>query len=197
MSFGIRFVEIVANSGWIFVLLTGIFSIGDLAAEINLDNLADNDVFLPLVMQSEKVIPTPIIPPDASYEDQVIIFTNQERMNHGCRPLLKDDRLQLAAEGHSQDMALNDYFNHVAPDGTTPWDRIRSLGYFYSIAGENIAAGYPSPNSVVQGWMNSEGHRANILNCGFKDIGVGYHYLENDTGSVNYQHYWTQVFASP
>ena len=108
-----------------------------------------------------------------------------------------DDRLQLTAEGHSQDMAINDYFSHNTPDGTTPWDRIRAQGYFYSMAGENIAAGYASPESVVQAWMNSDGHRANILNCGFKDIGVGYYYLENDTGEVNYRHYWTQVFASP
>jgi uncharacterized protein YkwD len=108
-----------------------------------------------------------------------------------------DDRLQSAAEGHSQDMAINDFFSHVAPDGTTPWDRIRAQGYSYSMAGENIAAGYPSPESVVQAWMNSDGHRRNILNCGFSDIGVGYYYLKNDTGDYKYRHYWTQVFASP
>lgn len=197
MSSRICFWGTIVITSLVFIHLAVICSVGVLAAETNLENIMEYDVYLPFVMQSEKVTPTPIIPPDARYEDQVIILTNQERLNHGCGPLAIDDRLQLAAEGHSQDMALNDFFSHNAPDGTTPWDRIHAQGYFYSMAGENIAAGYPSPESVVEGWMNSDGHRANILNCGFKDIGVGYHFLENDTGAVNYRHYWTQVFASP
>ena len=70
-------------------------------------------------------------------------------------------------------------------------------GYQWSGAGENIAAGYASPEDVMDGWMNSQGHRANILNCAFRDIGVGYVYLANDTGQVNYRHYWTQDFGTP
>ena len=188
-----RFGRTIITTGLVFILLAGIFSIGVLASETSVDD----DVYLPLVMYYEKLIPTPIIPPDASYEDQVIILTNQERINNGCEPLVMDDRLQLAAEGHSQDMAINDFFSHTAPDGTTPWDRIHEEGYYYSMAGENIAAGYPSPESVVQAWMSSDGHRGNILNCGFTDIGVGYYYLKNDTGDFRYRYYWTQVFAAP
>lgn len=183
--------------GLIFILLAGIFSRNVLAGETHLGNVGDKDVYLPLVIHSEKVIPTPTVPPEVSFENQVMILTNQERLNNGCEPLALDDRLQMAAESHSQDMAINDFFSHIAPDGTTPWDRIHAQGYFYSTAGENIAAGYSSPESVVHAWMNSEGHRANILNCGFKVIGVGYYFLKNDNGDVNYWHYWTQVFASP
>ena len=181
----------------VFTLFYGMFSFGVFAAEISINNAVDNGVYLPLVMQPEPATPTPTVPPVTGYEDQVVALTNQERLAHGCGPVTMDNRLRLAAEGHSQDMALNDYFSHYAPDGTSPWDRIRAQGYSYSMAGENIAAGYPSPESVVQGWMNSDGHRANILNCGFIHIGVGYYYIQNDTGNVKYRHYWTQVFASP
>ena len=95
---------IVATSLFL-ILLASIFSVGVLAAETSLDN----DVYLPLVMQSEMVDPTPVVPPEASYEEQVITITNQERLNHGCEPLKMDDRLRMAAEGHSQDMAINDF----------------------------------------------------------------------------------------
>ena len=63
--------------------------------------------------------------------------------------------------------------------------------------GENIAAGYASPEAVMSGWMNSSGHRANILNCNFTEIGVGYAYAANDPGTIQYRHYWTQVLAKP
>jgi uncharacterized protein YkwD len=173
MSARIRFWGMTVTVGLIIILLAGIFSRGVHAVETNLYNVMDKDVYLPLVIYSENVIPTPIILPEASFEYQVMMLTNQERLNYGCDTLAMDDRLQMAAESHSQDMAINDFFSHIAPDGITPWDRIHSQGYFYSMAGENIAAGYSSPESVVEGWMNSDGHRANIINCGFKDIGVG------------------------
>ena len=130
-------------------------------------------------------------------EAQVVVLTNQERAKAGCPALTVSSQLTEAAEGHSADMAINDYFSHYSLDGRTPWDRIKETGYTYSMAAENIAAGYTTPAAVVQGWMNSDGHRANILNCGLTEIGVGYVYLANDTGSVNYRHYWTQVFATP
>jgi uncharacterized protein YkwD len=92
---------------------------------------------------------------------------------------------------------LNDFFSHTSSDGRSPWDRIRATGYSYSSAAENIAAGYSTAASAVSGWMNSSGHRANILNCGLEETGVGYYFLTNDTGHVNHRHYWTQVFATP
>ena len=131
------------------------------------------------------------------WETEVIALTNAERANHGCAPLAYSPRLTAAAQGHRRDMAINDYFSHYSLDGRTPWDRIRATGYDYDRAAENIAAGYGSPASVVAGWMASTGHRANILNCALTEIGVGYYLHSPDTGSVNYYHYWTQVFATP
>ena len=105
-------------------------------------------------------------------------------------------QLAAAAQGHSEDMAHNDYFSHTSLDGRSPWDRIQAEGYNFWSAAENIAAGYPTPAAVMAGWMNSDGHRASILNCGLEDIGVGYYYLANDTGDSNYHHYWTQNFGA-
>ncbi len=88
-------------------------------------------------------------------------------------------------------MAAQNYFDHTALDGRSPGDRIAAAGYEAWSWGENIAAGYTSPQSVVDGWMNSPGHRANILNSGFCDIGVGYAY----DGESHYRYYWTQNFG--
>lgn len=108
-----------------------------------------------------------------------------------------DSRLVNAAMEHSADMATNDFFSHTGSDDSEPWDRMVAAGYSYSWAGENIAAGYQTPEAVVGGWMNSPDHRANILNCAFTETGVGYIYLAEDQGQVNYRHYWTHVFAAP
>ena len=144
-----------------------------------------NTLFLPLIRNGN------------SPETEVVVLTNQERAKAGCPALTVNPQLTGAAEGHSADMAINDYFSHYSLDGWSPWARIKETGYTYSLAAENIAAGYSTPAAVVQGWMNSDGHRANILNCSLTEIGVGYLYLANDTGSVNCHHYWTQVFATP
>ena len=170
----------------VLVLLVGFFSSGTVAAE----NANTETQYLPLVMKSEPI-------PEPDFEEQVVILTNQERATYGCGPVTMDSRLRAAAEGHSEDMALNDFFSHTGSDGSTVGVRVSAQGYSWSLVGENIAAGYTSPESVVAGWMASSGHRANILNCAYVHIGVGYYYLGNDTGSVNYRHYWTQVFASP
>ena len=90
-----------------------------------------------------------------------------------------------------------DFFSHTGADGSTVGDRVQNSGYQYSNAGENIAAGQTTAVDVVEGWINSPGHRANILNPNYTEIGVGYEYLQNDTGSINYNHYWTQVFGTP
>jgi len=167
----------------VVALLAGSISIDGLAAETE-----TYSVYLPLV----------VVPAPPTFEDIVVTLTNQERVAHGCGPLTVDARLQAAAEGHSADMALNDFFDHTGSNGSTLSDRIAAQGYIHwSWIGENIAAGYPTPESVIAGWMESAGHRANILNCSFVHIGVGYYYLPNDTGSVNYGHYWTQDFAAP
>ena len=131
-------------------------------------------------------------PPSSSqqtaYENEVVDLTNAERAKQGCAALRTDERLRTAARRHSVDMDQRDYFSHESPDGTTPWDRMRAAGYD-APAAENIARGYPSPEAVVEGWMNSDGHRANILNCDLKAIGVG---VQLGDGGP----WWTQDFGS-
>ena len=159
---------------------------------------SSNALFLPYVADSLPVpTPAPQPTPDASFAARVVALVNQERAEAGCQPLQVDSRLVSAATGHSADMAANDFFSHEGSDGSLPWDRMLAEGYSYSRAGENIAAGYPTPESAVNAWMNSQGHRNNILNCAFTETGVGYIYLADDHGEVNYHHYWTHVFAAP
>lgn len=131
------------------------------------------------------------------FEQEVLTLVNGQRAKVGCAALIANDKLVAAARGHSQDMADNDFFSHTGSNGSSPGDRIEAQGYNWSTWGENIAAGYTTPANVMDGWMNSSGHRANILNCNFTEIGIGYIYNGNDTGSVNYRHYWTQVFGRP
>ena len=127
----------------------------------------------------------------ADFESEVTVLVNVERTAEGLGPLSYDANLTSAARGHSQDMGLNDYFNHTSQDGRSPGDRITAAGYSWNTYGENIAAGQSTPATVVAGWMNSPGHRANILNPDFCDIGVGYAYVASST----YGHYWTQNFG--
>jgi uncharacterized protein YkwD len=123
----------------------------------------------------------------AQYAAQVLDLTNTERAKAGCGALRSDSRLAAAAQGHSADMAKRNYFSHDTPEGTSPWDRIKAAGYANPGA-ENIAYGYRTPADVMTGWMNSPGHRANILNCDFTTLGVGVHY---GTGGP----WWTEDFG--
>jgi hypothetical protein len=124
-------------------------------------------------------------------EKEVVDLVNQERSLQGLHALNQDSRLDSAARGHSVDMAQNNYFDHYSRDGRSPWDRIADAGYSCGRCGENIAVGYSTPEAVMSGWMSSSGHRANILNSTYCDIGVGYAY-----GSASsYKHYWTQDFG--
>jgi uncharacterized protein YkwD len=124
-------------------------------------------------------------PPPAGAADQVVALANEARAQAGCGPLRVDARITAAAQAHSDDMAANDYFSHDSLDGRSFADRLRAAGY-PSPGGENIAQGQRSAQSVHQAWMNSSGHRANILNCGFTTIGVGV----NQTAWT-----WTQDFG--
>jgi uncharacterized protein YkwD len=130
--------------------------------------------------------PTTVVPtPAPTPADQVVALVNAARADAGCGALVVDERLALAAQLHSDDMAANDYFSHVSLDGRTFVDRVRAAGY-PEPGGENIAQGQRGPAEVHDAWMNSEGHRANILNCSFTAIGVGLH-----AGSWT----WTQNFG--
>lgn len=130
-----------------------------------------------------------------AFEQEVLKLTNEFRRANGRDSLVLDQSLERAADRHTQLMATGDFFSHTGKDGSKPWDRAKSAGYESGYVGENIAAGYRTPKAVVDGWINSPGHRANMLNADYNEIGLGYYYLQNDTGSVNYNSYWTQVFG--
>ncbi len=134
---------------------------------------------------------------NAAYEQQVVDLVNTERANNGVPPLKRVTALDNAARYHSADLGQDNYFQHDTHDrsGSTlvwvcgTWTRIAT---FYSGAtGENIAAGYSTPQSAMNAWMNSSGHRANILSASSWEIGVGYYAVSGST----YYHYWTQDFG--
>jgi uncharacterized protein YkwD len=133
----------------------------------------------------------PAPPDDHGALAEVVTRTNAERARHGLRPLTVEARLARAAQAHSVDMVRRAFFAHENPDGKQVWDRAVAAGYPYRKVAENIAAGQRTPEEVVLGWLNSPGHRANILDGELTQIGVGC--AEGGTYGV----YWTQVFGTP
>lgn len=126
----------------------------------------------------------------SQFEREVIRLTNAERQNRGLAPLQIDEEVSKVARIKSQDMRDRGYFSHQSPTYGSPFDMLRNYGVSYRAAGENIAAGQRTPQQVVQAWMNSQGHRQNILNSNYTHIGVGH------VQGGSYGHYWTQMFIS-
>ncbi|MEI2464188.1 CAP domain-containing protein [Bacillales bacterium AN1005] len=121
----------------------------------------------------------------SAFEKQVVELTNAERAKNGLPALTLDTNLSKVARAKSEDMSKNNYFDHTSPTYGSPFDMMKQFGISYKAAGENIAKGQTTPEQVVKAWMNSEGHRANILSDKFTHIGVGY---------VANGNYWTQQF---
>jgi|SRR5690625_1293423 len=121
----------------------------------------------------------------SQYENEVVTLTNQERSKNGLAPLQIDEELSVVAREKSHDMSTRNYFDHNSPTYGSPFDMMQSYGISYRAAGENIAKGQRTPQEVVNAWMNSPGHRANILNGSFTHIGVGF---------VEQGNHWTQMF---
>ncbi|WP_037663930.1 CAP domain-containing protein, partial [Streptomyces aurantiacus] len=119
----------------------------------------------------------------------VLTLTNSHRAAAGLRPLAPDPRLAAAAQAHSADMVARAFYSHTAPDGSEPWHRAAAAGSAHRTVGENIACGQRSAAEVVQGWMDSPGHRANILKPAFTHLGVGF------AGGGPAGTYWTQLFG--
>ena len=140
-----------------------------------------------LIYPGDKInIPTK----DASvtdFEQEVIRLVNEIRAENGLKSLNYNWELARVARYKSQDMKDNGYFAHNSPVYGTPFQMIKNFGISFRSAGENIARGYASPQAVVNAWMNSSGHRANILNANYTHIGVGY---------VSGGNYWTQMFIA-
>ena len=119
------------------------------------------------------------------YESEVIRLVNDIRVQNGLNKLTSDWELSRVARYKSQDMKDNKYFSHTSPVYGSPFEMIKNFGISFRSAGENIAKGQSTPEAVVNAWMNSSGHRANILNTSYNKIGVGY---------VSDGKYWTQMF---
>ncbi|MEV5320904.1 CAP domain-containing protein [Streptomyces sp. NPDC052687] len=142
----------------------------------------------PTASATPSTAPTPQSTPTASGAvARVVELVNAERAKAGCSPVKSNAILTKAAQAHSEDMASHRTMSHTGSDGSSPGDRITRAGYNWSTYGENVAYGYSTPEQVMAGWMSSPGHKANILNCGFKEIGVGLAQPGN---------YWTQDFGT-
>lgn len=151
-----------------------------------------NPTSVPTPVPTATPTPVPTATPSSSVTpvSEVFRLTNLERANAGLPALSLNSLLNQAAQGHAQTMANTGTFSHVI-DGLGPADRITATGYVWSAVGENIAYGYGTPESVMLGWMNSAGHKANILGSQYTQMGVGY--ALNASGRP----YWVQVFARP
>ncbi|MGW0844011.1 CAP domain-containing protein [Streptomyces sp. NPDC002787] len=137
--------------------------------------------------KEKKTVPPAEVSSETQAEAAVLLLVNEERAKAGCSPVAANSDLAKLAEAFSEDMALRGFFDHTNPDGQDPWDRATALGII-GLGGENIARGQATAEAVMEAWMNSPGHRANILNCDFKTLGVGVHM--GDGGP-----WWTQDFG--
>jgi uncharacterized protein YkwD len=124
---------------------------------------------------------------EAAAEAEVLKLVNEERAKVGCSAVAANSALRELAEDFSEEMAERDFFDHTDPSGATPWDRAEKAG-ITDLGGENIARGQATAAAVMEAWMNSPGHRANILNCDFKTLGVGVHFGAGGP-------WWTQDFG--
>jgi uncharacterized YkwD family protein/spore coat assembly protein SafA len=149
---------------------------------------ANGHIANPALIYPGDTLYIPTIDEVKSIEQQVVDLVNAERAKAGLSALKVNWELARVARYKSQDMIDNNYFSHTSPVYGSPFDMIKSFGLTYRAAGENIAMGQRSAKEVMQGWMNSSGHRANILNESFNEIGVGV--AQNSSG----QYYWTQQF---
>lgn len=142
------------------------------------------------VEQPKAPAETPASSSNLTYEQKVVELVNVERQKAGLPALTMDSVISNVARTKSKDMALNNYFAHQSPTYGSAGDMLRQFGIKWSAWGENIASGQRTPEIVVNAWMNSSGHRANILSSNFSKIGVGY--VTNSNGTP----YWTQIFTN-
>lgn len=134
---------------------------------------------------------TPTDRKETSHAQEILNLVNAERKKQGLSALTLNDKLNNIATMKAKDMAVNNYFSHQSPTYGSPFQMLQNYGVTYSYAGENIAGGQRSSQAVMNDWMNSSGHRANILNKNFTQLGVGYY----EGGS--YGTYWVQTFIRP
>lgn len=143
-----------------------------------------------LIYPGDKVYVPLLDPAVTGMESQVLNLVNKERRSRGLSELKMNWQLSRVARTKSEDMRDSGYFSHTSPTYGTPFEMMKKFNIKYSYAGENIARGQTTAASVMNGWMNSEGHRANILNAKYTEIGIGYCTGKNGP-------YWTQMFIKP
>lgn len=152
---------------------------------------ANPQITNPSMIYAGQKIKIPDAAPLSSYEKEVIRLTNLERTKRGLPALTENWQLSRVARYKSQDMVNKNYFSHTSPTYGSPFTMMQSFGLKFSAAGENIAYGQRTPQAVVTAWMNSAGHRANILSTAYTQIGVGA--AKKADGTL----YWTQEFMRP
>jgi uncharacterized protein YkwD len=136
---------------------------------------------------------TPQLLAQSDFATQLLQLVNAEREKVGAPPLRMSSQLTQAAQRHANDMAKNRFLSHTGSDGSTMQSRIQATGYSYKAIAENIAAGQATPQAVMQSWLNSSGHKRNILNPQYTEIGIAY----TNNSSSKFTHYWTQDFGTP
>jgi uncharacterized protein YkwD len=144
-----------------------------------------------------EIAPAPPVVAQPGIAGRMLTRINEYRRRAGLGPLSLNAALDRAAGAHAADMAAKDYFAHEAPDGSDFARRAGRAGYRWRVIGENIAAGLTTPEATVDGWMDSDGHRRNMLSDRFTEIGVGHVFLSPDPGKVNYGHYWVLMLGTP
>lgn len=143
----------------------------------------------PTAKPTTKPTAAPSSSSEAAMEEEVLRLVNEERAKQGLGALKRASDLDNLARAHSADMIKRNFFDHTNPDGQSPFDRMRAAGISYRAAAENIASGQTSAQSVMNAWMNSSGHRKNILNSTYTEIGIGA--VKSSAGKI----YWTQEFV--
>lgn len=151
---------------------------------------ANPSVKNPAMIYPNQKLNIPNIDNVKNVEEEVLTLVNQERSKIGLKPLQMDWELSRVARMKSQDMAQKNYFSHTSPTYGSPFDMMKHFGIKFRTAGENIATGQRTPEEVMESWMNSQGHRENILKPDFTHIGVGYY------RGGNYGTMWTQMFIA-
>lgn len=127
----------------------------------------------------------------SNYDEQVLISVNQIREAAGLRPLARNRTLDLAAQLHAEDMARNNFMSHNGSNGSNPAARMRAAGYPWITWAENVAVGWATPAVVMNAWMNSPGHRRNILSANVREIGIGF----AQTPGAGWRTFWCQDFG--
>jgi uncharacterized protein YkwD len=154
-------------------------------------------LFVAAALQAALVLAAPAPAADGDPISTALIRVNQFRGDHGLLPVTLDARLSAAALRHARAMADQDFFSHVGADGSRMGGRLTEAGYVWRVVAENLAAGMADPREAVRVWIDSPGHRHNLLLKDAIHAGFGHVHIDPDPGSVRYRHYWVLMLAAP